>query len=485
MFKIFGRHYGAQRFFIMLFLCLAVLIGMGIYGGHVQHEKSKKRVSDTALYTSNFTWSRTGDQGQVVGMITDTNHTKAFLLIKNPTTSSVDAMKYECFLTGRDAPVTNNPSLTTYVFGSTGYVGFYFMDAKGFASQIYQLIIRDDSVASEMANDGTVVGGDNGSFSAHNQIQIFLNFAAKGTTVADVMNSANPQPLAIMADLPVKIGNEDGNVAGRYASYQKSAQSDLSVMVSDMQSIVQYRDTLHNLGVIVPDLPYYMANDKIDTHPNDFTKEPMRFTEEMAASSEMSSGSHYLDDGTSIQTKPTDDTESPDSGYVTGDMAGATYVGEGGVEMPYFYLHTMYLNPGCVNFEWQGRLMSNGLISQVFGNDYPAGTALSKMYNGYQEWSAVAKADYAAAMPTNVKYDSWRKADGSFVDMSTGSASDTSTVQGLILAYENALNDYLVKRADYFRYLDLMLQGEYSVQSLGETISSNNGVNWQNLWIIN
>ena len=130
-------------------------------------------------------------------------------------------------------------------------------------------------------------------------------------------------------------------------------------------------------------------------------------------------------------------------------------------------------------------MMSNGLISQVFGNDYPAGTALSKMYNGYQEWSAAAKADYAAAMPTTVRYDSWRKADGSFVDMSTGSASDTSTVQGLILAYENALNDYLVKRADYFRYLDLMLQGEYSVQSLGETISSNNGVNWQNLWIIN
>ncbi len=483
MFKIFGRHYGAQRFFIMLFLCLAVLISMGIYGGHVQHQKNLKRVSDTALYTTTFTWSRTGDPGEVVGMITDTNHTKAFLLLKNPSTSSVDAMKYECFLTGRDAPITNNPSLTTYVFGSTGYVGFYFVDARGFASQIYDLIIRDDSSASEMANDGTGTGGSNGSFNAHNQIELFLNFAAKGTTVADVMNTSNPQPLAILADLPIKFGGQDGTVTGLFESYKKTAQTDLDLMSTDLRSIYQYQTTLHDLGVVVPDLPYYIAGDMIDTHPNDFTKEPMRFDEAMAESSEQSSGSHYLDygDGSATPESP-DATATPEGGYTTGDMAGATYM-DGDTELPYYYLHTMYLNPGCVSFNWQGQLMSNGLISQVY-KEYPTGTPLNRMYMDYSEWKATSEAQYSYAMPTQITYDSWRKSDGSFVDMSTGSANDTSTVQGLILAYEKALNDYLLKRVDYFKQLDGMLQLENKVQALGETISSNNGVNWQNLWII-
>ena len=69
--------------------------------------------------------------------MSNSRNTGVFLLIKNDDVAltSTNADDYQVFLTGADGDLQNNPSMTVYSFGLTGYVGFYFTDAKGFRTR--------------------------------------------------------------------------------------------------------------------------------------------------------------------------------------------------------------------------------------------------------------------------------------------------------------------------------------------------------------
>lgn len=478
MFSIFDRHHGAQRFFLMIFLCLAVIAGSVLWGGHVERVNNATTIADTALYTTNYVWSRTSEKGKVVGMLTDTNHTKAFLLMHNEgNMSSVNADNYEVFLTGRDEPLTNSPSLTVYSFGVTGYVGLYFTDMRGFANQVYSMIVRDDSEAAKAANENTFADNiTDTSFRDHNQIRIYLNFGASGTKTAPVMDGTDLRPLSILADMDVSVtGGESVQVVYNRTSTQ--CQDLLTTMSDDMRLINQYRDTLTEAGVRVPDLPYYMKGDIVDITPVDFTKKPMEFSSDMLDDSASTSGSSkpvYEDDP---EETPEEETE------VTGEgQAGATFINKDNVETHYYYLHTDVLYPGSVHFEWQGRRMSEGFISQVYAERFENGTSLDTMYKEYADWRTEQLAEYPSVFPTDITYEAWEMMDGSYLDR------DDTTTQGKLLAqtvedYEAAVTQYLRSKKSYFEQLDKLLALEDEVQAIGNTITSNNGSSLQNLWL--
>ena len=75
--KLFSRHYGTERFFIMIAVCFAVLVVLSTYGGIIEHQNNRQRISSTAIYNRNYIWSRTGSKGEVVGMFTDTSRSAA------------------------------------------------------------------------------------------------------------------------------------------------------------------------------------------------------------------------------------------------------------------------------------------------------------------------------------------------------------------------------------------------------------------------
>lgn len=499
--RLFSRHYGTERFFIMIFLCLALLVSLGSYGGMIQHQNNKEHLSSTAIYTPAFTWSRMTDaagngNGTVVGMLTDSTHTSVFVLLQNSGSAiSYRAEDFQVFLTGRDKPLKNAPVMTTYVYGSTGYVGFLFKDARGFENQVYSMIVRNDSAASIAAGE-TRLGAEaarDTSFRDHNQIRLYLNFGASEVTVSDVMDDiaidASGAPMKLIADLPLILSASGDSTSGRYVSSWKQAQDRLEDMSQDLMEITQARDNLTSMGIVLPDLPYYMAGDRVDTIPNDFTREPLVFTPDMVRDANgTGSGSNIMG---VVPDAP--ETTGPANGETDGNNTaqgdasmGATFElpDNPGKEYRYYYLHTDHLYPGTVNFAYQAVPLSKGLISQI-GTFRQGTTSLDQAYMNYQAWKASCDA-YEGAMPVSVSYPSWRKADGTYVDMSqaeTGGTTSEARVAKMCYDYTEAVNKYLADKKAFSETLGKMLDIENEVQALGGVVSTDNGAAKQNLWL--
>lgn len=482
--KLFSRHYGTERFFIMIALCFTALVGLSAYGGVIQHQANKTWISETAIYTNEYTWSRTGSQGSVAGMFTDTSRSAVFILLKNDgAMTSASAKSYQVFMKGRDEALQNNPTLTVFVYGPTGYVGLYFKDTAGFRNQVYSLIIRNDSAASENASEGTFDPNAerDQSFIDHNQIRLYLNFGASGVEVAPVMDVPNVTPLQLFMDMPANIGDDEG-AATKFARSCKNAQSILAEMTQTYALINQGRENLTDNSVIVPDLPHYIAHDRIDTTPNDFTSEPMWFEPSMVTSTGTAGvvGSLYYDEG----AQPSTDTEGGNGEDYSGVAGqGASWVDDEGIEHKYYYLHTDYLYPGMVNILWQGEEFSSGFIGKI-GLFSGEGTSASARYGAYSNWKTKAETDYANAMPVSVKYDSWRRVDGSVVDLTQQDATGVDAiVPNLCREYSDAVNQYLVLKQRYGKEVYNMLTAEYEIQALANVMSSNDGKAVQNLWL--
>lgn len=482
--KLFSRHYGTERFFIMIALCFVVLVGLFGYGGYIQHENNRQWISETAVYTPQYTWSRTGSTGSVEGMFTDTSRSAIFLLLKNDgSTVSATARSYQVYMKGRDEALQNNPTLTVFVYGPTGYVGLYFKDTAGFRNQVYSLIIRNDSAASENANEGTFDKNAerDQSFIDHNQIRLYLNFGASEVQVAPVMDIPNVTPLQLFMDMPARIGTDEG-AASKFSRNCTGAQETLSEMVQTYITIKQDRDNLEQNGVTVPDLPYYIANDRIDTIPNDFTVEPMWFDPAMAVNTGAAGklDNLYYDNGRPAQ-EGNDDEPGVDGDITT--VPGATWIDEEGNEHKYYYLHTDYLYPGMVNMLWQGQAFSSGFIGKM-GLFSESATSAAAQYSAYQNWKEKSETEYSNIMATTVKYDSWRMANGDIVDMAAkDKGGPDAIIPKMIDEYTAAVNRYMQLKKTYGLKVSDMLSAENEIQGLANVMSSNDGKAVQNLWL--
>lgn len=480
MFKLFGKHYGAERFFILLFVLFLGISSLSVYAGVIQHERNKFTVGSKALYSSDYIWSRTSSTGRVETMVSDSNNTAVFLLLHNDDVSmtSTNADDYEVFLTGTDEPLKNNPAMTVYTFGLSGYVGFYFKDAKGFESQRYTMTIRANSAGSDMADESMWdTGIKDQSFRDNNQIRIILNFGASGVEKLPVMDEPGLTPMKIMCDLDLPL--ESFGLAGGTSGFEQlktSAQTTLEKMNSSLVSITQYRATLIENGVNVPELPYYIKDDYVDLTPNDFTRDPSVFELDMLATGGGgSSGTNFagISDGGST------DTDRPSGGK---SGTGATWTDKEGKVHEYMYLHTDYLYPGTCHIPWQGAKLSDGMITNTRFYTEGGNMGLDEAYGLYDRWSKDCEADYKSEMPPSVKYQTWRKLDGSYIDMTVTSGVDGQIPQ-MINRYVTEVNNYMKLKQTYLTTNNSMLATENAIQSLRRSIYSNNGSSVQNLWL--
>lgn len=481
MFKIFGKHHGTERFFILLFTMFFAIVALCVYSGSILHELTKFSVGSTPLYTSYYSWSRTSSTGSIVSLVSNKNGTAAFLLIKNddPSMTSTNADDYEVFMTGMDEPLSNAPAMTVYSFGLTGYVGFYFTDAKGFANQRYSLIVRADSAGSDLADESMFDKSvADASFRDHNQIRIILNFGASGITKLPVMDEPGLTPMKLMCDMNIDTMSLgiDGS-AMSFNALQSTAEMTLESMNKSLVAIAQYRATLDENGVLVPDLPYYLAGDVVNFVPNDFTKEPSTFEVSMVSGGPVSSGTSFLGGG----SQPGQQSTTPAADPHGKSNTAATWTDELGVVHQYMYLHTDYLFPGTAHVAWQGAKLSDGLVTQT--RFYQGGNqALDEAYEQLQAWNKDCLADYEKSMPTYINFDTWRMKDGSYIDMTSTGALDGQIV-GMINRYVTEVNSYASQKGVYFNAINGMLQCEDAIQALRTLIYSNNGSARQNLWL--
>ena len=472
MFKIFGKHYGTERFFIVMFVCLAVIISMTGYATHLGKIKNQKTIDTQSLYTPEYVWSRTGSPGEVVALASSTDKTRVFMLLRNvdaTNTTTFDASQYVVYMKGRDGELMNTPKLTIYSYANSGYVGFYFSDAKGFANQVVSMIIRNDSAASNMANENTFdPNAENDvSFKEHNQIRIYANFGASDMPVLSVLDERDINPLKLFADTAQDLPN-GLKVAQTYEDLVTKTNDHLAKMNTQLTTITQYRENLTAAGIRVPDLPYYMAHDVVNTTPVNYDEEPWQFDTSMLEGDDGSSGTHFLvteDNATNIDAT-TEESASENT------VAGATWTDGDGIVHNYYYLHTDYLYPGTVNLDWQGHTLAYGYINQL--NAYRDNVDMSKYkaYNEHKTWMS-ACAVYKDLMPTSIHYDSWRYDNGSYVDLTN--TTDVTGVVQMILAYEEALNSYLETKRLYADDMNGLLDLEASIQQLGTAMTINNG----------
>lgn len=462
--KLFGRHYGTERFFIMIFVCLLALISIFVYGGNIKADLQKQTIASTALYTRNYKWSRTSATGRVVSLVSNSTNTKVFMLIQNDSLASFDAKDYEVFFTSTDGTRANDPKLTIYAYGTSGYVGFYFTDAKGFANEVVNIIVRNNTAASDLANENTMnLEVRDQSFIDNNQIQIIANFGADGMEKSTAMDGQNVNQLKLFTDTAGRLPSGT-HVTSRLNNLQSKANSLLDDMNRSKLLYEQYAQNLDQMAVIVPEVPYYIASDIVNTAPNDFIHEPDKFTSEMIQNNNTSSGTNFLGGGSN--NNQDNQTSKPNQNL---GITGATYVDEEtGQTKNYNYYHTDYLLPGTIHIDWQGRQMSDGFITQTSFYKDQIEPDMYSAYEAYINWRTDMMHEYESVeLYDKVNWESWRKKDGSYVDPT----NDTAGVLNIANSYENEVNNYIVAKSQYLQCIHDMLALEAELQLFGQNVT--------------
>lgn len=462
--KYFGRHYGTERFFVLIaafVVLLGFLTGTSIYAAHMDGIRT---LTGTAVYTTSYTWSRTSDKGKVVGISSNSDNTKVFIMLYNESGASRNASEYTAYMTGADAPMVNHPVCTMYSYGN-GYFGICLTDARGFNNQIYSIILRNDTAASILADSNTFdpnIERDQ-SFYDHNQIRLYVNLGAVGIEKLHTLDEEVISPMDIYADM-IK--------SKEYQEIVNKLIVNTETMQSQYAKVLNYRNDLAN-WVIVPDMPYYVRDDHINTLAFD-KEEPNIFTVSMCGEISGSIGSKYNE----FEISSEDVSGNVLSGIDYTDAK--KYIDRDGIEHNYYYLHTEYLFPGCVNFDWQGRDLSYGFINQIYADG--AKIADSEMlfyYERYRSFKEVyGSSNYKEMMPERIygTYDIWRDLSGNSINPNSsggGGNSYDSTVNSTITAYQTAINGYMSEKSKYYANLDAILALEYNVRSMSRMLTTN------------
>ena len=261
------RHHVMERFGVV-FLLLVAMLSFTIAMTFIKYRKdSKETLSSQAIYTTDFTTSRTEIQGSVYGVFTNKQKTKALVMLKfnNIESLSVDAKNYQVFLTGSSpsgaqAVLQSHPVGCIYMFGHTGYMGIYLVDNQGFPSQIINMTIRNNKELSEVDEDSVPVYDDK-SFEKYDQMSVYFNPGASGTMESDALNqteAATPSSIyAEMVAFPME------------KEYKQTLNEDLKQMQILIRKIMDYRSSRFvNDGIAVPDTPSELKGDSIKEGEN-------------------------------------------------------------------------------------------------------------------------------------------------------------------------------------------------------------------------
>lgn len=256
------QHHVMERFGIV-FCVLVLMLCFSVSMTFIKYRKdSKETLSSQAVYTSNFTTSRTGIQGSVFNVFTNKQKTKALVMIKFSDINelSVDANDYQVFLTGSSlsggkTSLKMLPTGCIYMFGNTGYMGIYLVDNQGFQSQIVQMTIRNNKELKNVDENAIPVYDDK-SFEEYDQFSVYFNPGASGAVVSDALNQSEAAtPAAIYTELIATPAEQE---------CKNVLNEDLKQMNVLIQKIMDYRSSRFiNDGIAVPELSAELKGDSI------------------------------------------------------------------------------------------------------------------------------------------------------------------------------------------------------------------------------
>lgn len=262
-------HHAIERFGI--FFGIFVITGALVIGGSVAsaYRSGADSLSSTALYTSEFTTSKTNLDGTVDGVYTNTTGDKALVMMHfgDGAQISYNAADYQAFLMGSDTDL-NTESVNTsgiesqmYAFGSTGYVGVLLDADQPFDRQVLNLTMRANAelTYNESGEDSTELPTGDKSFTKYDQWSVYFNPGASGTHKIPALDAASFDPARAYYDVALKDQEEQARTA---------LDNKLLEMRTDLSQIDSYTSDLETTkvdGVFLkpPSVPASIAGDKI------------------------------------------------------------------------------------------------------------------------------------------------------------------------------------------------------------------------------
>ena len=254
-FKFF-KHGGIERFGITFVVVIGLFIGLFVAMSNMRNKDIAKAIKYDPIYMSDFKLSKSGTEGKVLGVYTNSEKTKSLVILKLSDTGlvSTNAEDYKLFLTPAKAagnPRTKfNAGASFFTFGDTGYMGILFTSATGFNNELAQIIIRNQSKLLDVDNEKSKQAmSENESFKFFDQGVFYINMGAINTPVLKLLDNDELNLQEVYSNVVLKARDSDVRAA---------LDTTIQSMVDTRKVIEEYHDRLVRFsanGLTVADTP--------------------------------------------------------------------------------------------------------------------------------------------------------------------------------------------------------------------------------------
>ena len=256
--------------FFSVTIPLVFMTGVSIYN---KFGLDDQMLASRAVYTTDATFSRTNQTSKVVGVFTNSDKTRGMVLIKfaDGVNISSSASDYKVFTTASNLKkgkedLASKPAGSIYVFGTSGYIGLYFVDNGGFNSQIFKSTIRMEKEFKSVDDKQIVkeqLPGE--SYSEYDQADFYYNLGATQVTKLETLDN----PDFSIQDFYVEAVGSKLNT-----DLRKKITDNLNTMSKTMLQIRELKSRLEStaidgVGLVVPDLPKEISSDSFSGSGDD------------------------------------------------------------------------------------------------------------------------------------------------------------------------------------------------------------------------
>lgn len=271
--NVFGKHKKIERFMVTFFsisIPLTIMTGVSIYN---KFGLDDQMLISRAMYTTEATFSRTNETSKVVGVYTNSDKTRGMLLIKfsDGVNISSNASDYKVATTGTNLKkqkedLLSNPSGSLYVFGTSGYMGLYFVDNGGFKSQIFKSTVRMEKEFKSV-NDKDIVKDKlpSETYSQYDQADFYYNLGASETIKLVTLD--NPD-FSIQDFYVEAIGSKQNEDKRKEIIDNLNKMSKIMLQIKEMKSRLE-AISVDGVGLVVPDLPKEISSDNFSGSGDD------------------------------------------------------------------------------------------------------------------------------------------------------------------------------------------------------------------------
>ncbi len=443
-FKYLDSHHKMERFAVMFLAFVSAILMLFVISFKIHRDHMKVNLTTQAMYTERTQWSITGQWTEILNIYRNNDSSKVFILMKIGKTPkdmlnmSTDANDYQILMTGyKNDPLTNtSANAAVYMFGSTGYMGLYFWDTRGFDPHVYDIVVRNNKVLTSEVDESAQKRYKDMSYQNFNQIHLYANLSGSDAEVKDFLNTESPAPSVVYADIIASIDE---------AKTREVLNDDLQAMNNCMLKLNQYTEALTSYNVRVPALPPAIAGDIITVDESLTANNPHTFDKSMLnqIGDIISSDYDTIDSNSSAMFQCATSVEAKDLDNK-------------------LYLVTDYVFPGGYQYNYQDMKLSSGTLN----NMKPADMSFSQWVDAKE----IERQTYPTIGQTlsTKYYSTWYMVDGSQFrfDSKTGLDIDVS-INETVKAYEETVGllyktKYLYQTSHLYNLLKLEASADTS-----------------------